>query len=200
MKNLFRDHSYNMVKMFLNQFATAIFGFSLALAAGKAQNPTLRNVTSIGAILFYLFLLYTMTWEIGFRERVGVLHGRIKNQPYKGALICLIANLPNFLFAILITLGAFVSQGVCATLAAFGRTAALLLEGMYTGILAQTVNGVALHQHWFVYFLIPIPAILVCGIAYLLGLKDVKFTALFNQEYPESDREPKKKRWEREDD
>ena len=59
MKNLFRDHSYNMVKMFLNQFATAIFGFSLALAAGKAQNPTLRNVTSIGAILFYLFLLFS---------------------------------------------------------------------------------------------------------------------------------------------
>ncbi|MBQ9760113.1 MAG: hypothetical protein IJW16_02060 [Clostridia bacterium] len=194
MKSLFQNHSYNMVKMFLNQFATAIFGFSLALAAGKAENPTLRNVTSICAILFYLFLLYTMTWEIGFRERVSVLHGKIKNQPYKGALISLIANLPNLIFAIFIMLGMLVQNSFCGALGAFGKTAALLLEGMYTGILAHPVNGTPLNQYWFMYFIILIPAILVCGIAYFLGLKDIKFTALFNQEYPESDREPKQKK------
>ena len=99
MKNLFRDHSYDMVKMFLNQFATAIFGFSLVLATEKAQNTVLRNITSVAAILFYLFLLYTMTWELGFRDRVGVLHGTKPNRPWKGALISLFANSINFLLA-----------------------------------------------------------------------------------------------------
>lgn len=194
MKNLFRDHSYDMVKMFLNQFATAIFGFSLALAAGKAQNPTLRNVTSICAIVFYLFLLYTMTWEIGFKERISVLHGKIPNQPYKGALISLFANIPNLLFAIMITLGTFLQVTFFGNLGAFGKSAALLLEGMYTGVLANAVGGVQLNSLWYMYFVILLPSILTCGIAYFLGLKDIKFTSLFNQEYPESDREPKQKK------
>ena len=30
MKQFFKEHSYNMVKMFLNQFATSIFGLVLA--------------------------------------------------------------------------------------------------------------------------------------------------------------------------
>ncbi len=200
MKNLFRDHSYNMVKMFLNQFATAIFGFSLALAAGKAENPTLRNVTSIAAILFYLFLLYTMTWELGFKDRGGILHGRIKNQPYKGALISLFANLPNLLFAVFITFGTFIPNSFFGSLGAFGKSAALILEGMYTGLLAHPVNGTPLNQMWFVYFLITIPAILTSGIAYLFGTKDIKFTSLTTQDYPESDRAPKRKKGEGEDD
>ena len=103
MKIFFKEHSYDMLKMFLNQFATAIFGFSLAVAAGKAENDSLRNVTSVAAILFYLFLLYTMTWEIGFGDRVSVLHGTRRNMPYKGALISLCANGINILFAVFIT-------------------------------------------------------------------------------------------------
>ena len=67
MKAFFKERSYDMVKMFLNQFATAIFGVVLAIAAGMAGNVVLRNVTSAFAVLFYLFLLYTMTWEPAFR-------------------------------------------------------------------------------------------------------------------------------------
>ena len=201
MKTLFRDHSYNMVKMFLNQFETAIFGFSLALAAGKAESYTLRNATSIAAILFYLFLLYTMSWELGFKERIGILHGRIKNQPYKGLLISLFANIPNFLFAIFIMLAALLPKSsFFGSLGAFGKSAALILEGMYTGILAHPVGGTQLNRMWLMYFLITVPAILISGIAYLFGTKDIKFTSLTTHEYPESDRAPKRKKGEGEDD
>ena len=57
-KELFKTRSYEMVRMFLNQFATAIFGLVLALAAGRAERVALRNVTSACAIVFYLFLLF----------------------------------------------------------------------------------------------------------------------------------------------
>ena len=55
MKAFFKNYSYDMLKMFLNQFGTAIFGISLAFAAKYAQSPVLLNATSVGAILFYLF-------------------------------------------------------------------------------------------------------------------------------------------------
>lgn len=183
-----------MVKMFLNQFGTAIFGFALALVAGKAKNPVLRNVTSAFAILFYLFLLYTMTWEIGFKDKVSVESGRKKRVPLTGLWISLCANIPNLLFALFITLASLFNVGFFSNLGAFATSAAVILEGMYSGLLANSVGGVALNSHWWIWFLITIPAMLTCTVAYLLGLKDIKFTSLFNVVYPESDREPKKPR------
>ena len=79
-------------------------------------------------------------------------------------------------------------------LGGFAGTAVHILEGMYTGLLANHVGGNPLNSYWFVYFLLPLPAILISGISYLLGLKDIKFTGLFNVQYPESDREPKRKK------
>ena len=199
MKRFFSNYSYDMVKMFLNQFAVAIFGFSLVLTAGLADNDTLRNVTSVAAILLYLFLLYTNAWAIGYRNKVPVETGSQKGNVWTGFLISLCANSLNFLFAILITLATFVDIDVINSIGGVASFIALFLEGMYTGILANSVGGVVLNSCWFMYFLIPLPAIIVSGVAYLLGLHDVKWTSFFNrQELPLSDRDVKQK--ERRDD
>lgn len=194
MKSFLREHSYNVVKMFLNQFATAIFGFVLALAAGKAQNAVLRNITSVFAILFYLFLLYTMTWEIGFNDKIPIEKGRKPYRRFTGLWISLLANSLNFLLAFFIMLASLTNfewlgkvGGVCASIA-------VLVEGMYTGVLANHVaENTPLNSLWWVYFLLPIPAMLVSTVAYILGTKDKKFTGLFKFRYPESDRDPKEK-------
>ena len=109
MKELFKTRSYEMVRMFLNQFATAIFGLVLALAAGRAESVALRNVTSACAIVFYLFLLYTMTWELGFADRAAVESGRKPAKPWTGVLLSVCANFINWLLAICIMLGNFLS-------------------------------------------------------------------------------------------
>ncbi|MBQ9804955.1 MAG: hypothetical protein IJW49_12110 [Clostridia bacterium] len=200
MKRFFADHSYDMVKMLLNQIAIAIFGFSLVLTAGKMGSVGLRNVTSVFSILFYLFLIYITAWDIGYKDKISVDVGKKKYQPWKGVLISLCANSINFIFAIGIML---VRLGVSAlsTFGAICQFCAGLLEGMYTGILMNTVGGVMLNNYWFFYFLIPLPAVLVSGLAYVFGLKDVKFTSFFNrQEYPESDRAPKQKKDDRHED
>lgn len=194
MKAFFRDHSYSMVKMFLNQFATAIFGFSLCLASGYAKSYVLRNVTGIFSILFYLFLLYTMTWEIGFKERTLVGAGRMSHRPYRGLLISLCANIPNFLLAIFVMLAQLFPKTVFSSIGGICAPAALLLQGMYMGVLSHPVAGAALNSYWITYFLIPIPAILTCGLSYYMGLRDLKLTPIGNHVYPESDREPKKKK------
>ena len=194
MKRFFSIHSYNMVKMFLNQFATAIFGFALVLAAGSAKNVFLRNASSCFAILFYLFLLYTMTWEIGFRDKVPMESGRIKKNRFVGTLISLCANIPNFIFAIFITLASFVEFPVINNIGGACSFLALTLEGMYTGLLANHVGGAALNSYWFVYFILPLPALLICTIAYNMGLNDIKFTKIFDPITPESDRDPSERK------
>ncbi len=194
MKAFLRDHSYDAVKMFLNQFATAVFGFVLALAAGKAQNAVLRNVTSGFAIAFYLFLLYTMTWEIGFRDKIAVDNGRKPSKPLTGLWISLLANSVNFLFGIFIMLASLTNVSVFGKIGGVCASAALLLEGMYTGVLANHVAAdTPLNSFWWIYLLLPIPAMVTCLVAYILGTKDKKFTGLFKFRYPESDRDPKEK-------
>ena len=194
MKEFLKDHSYDMVKMFLNQFAIAIFGFSLVMAAGQAENPTLRNLTSAGSILFYLFLIYITAWDIGYRDKVSVESGRKKRTPWKGVRISLCANALNFLLAIFVALASLFDGAAIDSIGAVATFITLFLEGMYTGLLANTVGGVVLNSVWAIYFLLPIPAIAVSGIAYQLGVHDVKFSSVFNrQEYPASDRAPKRK-------
>ena len=199
MKKFFVEHSYDMVKMFLNQFGIAILGMVLALATAMAENSLLKNVTSIGAILFYLFLLYTMTWEIGYKDKLAVEQGRKVKNVFTGSLISLCANVPNFIFAIFITLATFVGseESIISSIGGVCSFLAMSLEGMYTGVLSNHVGGAPLNSYWFVYFLLPIPAMITCGISYYLGLKDIKFTSLFDPIPPESDRDPseKKKPW-----
>ena len=195
MKELFKTRSYEMVRMFLNQFATAVFGLVLALAAGRAGSVALRNVTSACAILFYLFLLYTMTWELGFADRAAVVSGRKTAKPWTGVLLSVGANIINWLLAVFIMLGTFLSDvSFFSGLGGFAATATHILGGMYTGLLANSIGGNPLNSYWWLYFLLPIPAIATCGLSYLLGLKDIKFTGLFNVRYPDSDRDIKKKK------
>ncbi len=201
MKKFFSEHSYDMVKMFLNQFAISIFGVVLVFAGAQAESTVLKNATSIGAILFYLFLLYTMTWEIGYKDRAAVEQGRKKRIACKGMLISLCANIPNFLFAIFILLAQLIENGVLSKIGGVCGFLAMSLEGMYVGVLSNHVGGIPLNAYSFIYFLLPLPAMLICGIAYYLGLKDIKFTTLFDPITPESDRDPseKKKGWRRRD-
>jgi hypothetical protein len=135
-----------------------------------------------------------MTWEIGYKDKISVENGTQKRNIWKGALISLGANIPNFIFAIFIMLASLFHVDILSTLGGIFSSAALILEGMFTGILANQVNGIVLNSLWWIYFLLPVPAIIICGIAYNMGINDISFTGIFDPIIPESDRDPKKKR------
>lgn len=195
MKTFFKNHSYDIVTMLLNQVAISLFGFSLVLASMKIDNDVLRNVTSVLSILFYLLLLYIKAWDIGFNDKISVEQGKKANNPYRGALISLCANLINYIFALLIMLRALLPNvSVLDSIGGVAQAIAVFAQGMYTGLLVNQVGGAPLNAYWISYFIIPLPAILVCGLAYYFGLHDVKYTGFFHKnQYPESDREPKRK-------
>ena len=195
MKDFFKNHSYDMVTMLLNQLAISMFGFSLVLAAMKIGNDVLRNVTSVFSILFYLVLLYIKTWDIGFRDKVSVEQGKKANKPLRGAIISLCANAINYILAVFVMLRALLSNvSFFDSLGGIAQAICMFTHGMYAGVLVNPIGGAPLNSYWFVYFLTPVPAILVCGLAYYFGLHDVKYTGFFHKnQYPESDRESKRK-------
>jgi hypothetical protein len=181
-----QKHSYSAVRLFVNQIAISIFGLVLAIACGKVENETLKIVASVGAILFYLFLIYAAMWEVGSKDKFGIENGKIKSLPLTGLYIALIANTLNIILAVIITLSSFAPDG--GTLHAVGAISsviALFIEGMYTGILSVDLNGIPLNDYWLSYFIIIIPSLAVSALAYWFGVKGYHFSKILIPENPE---------------
>jgi hypothetical protein len=179
MMNFIRDNSYNIFKMFVNQVGMTIFAIVLTLATH--QNETLLLVVSAFSICFYMVLLYFMTWDIGYEEKLRIESSRLKYVRFKGLYMSLLANVPNFLLAAVITVGyyggsTFTQHGAPASpdwsvnLYGIGRLIAGLIEAMYAG----PVN-IHFGTNPWPYFIIPLPAVLTCTVAYVMGVKGKRF-------------------------
>ena len=170
MKKFFLRYSYQCVSIFINQIAIALFAISLAFAAGMAKNDTLKLVTSVLSVVFLLFIDYTAMWKVGAEDRLSSDLGKINKDLSVPVKIWRVSNSLNLLMALLYTLGVFVEalEGlkVCSVIA-------LLIEGEYMGILSLNVNGITLNTMWFMYFLITIPTLIVCFVAYWLGVNNI---------------------------
>ncbi len=180
MRTFFRERSYDAVKLLVMQCAISMFGLVLTLAAGTVESDLIRIGCSILSILFYLFLIYTGIWDVGAKDCVSVEYGHRAYRPLTGLWIALLANAWNFLLAFGITLGT-----LCSDSALFGsigggsKFIALVTQGMYTGVLAIQIGDVSLNAMVWPYFLTPLPAILTAAAAYYFGLKNKRFTHLF---------------------
>lgn len=175
MKNFFKKYSYIIVKLFLNQFAIALFGVALAFACGAANNRTLMTVTAVFAVLFYLFLQYAVMWEVGAKDGISAVARKQSRGLWRGFVIALCGNAINLLLALLLLPNAFVAAGTYAV-GAVAQVAALLLQGMYIGILSLPLGGLPLFQYAWVYFAIILPAVLVSGASYIIGSYNLHLT------------------------
>ena len=173
MKGFFRQYSYSIIKMFVNQIAIAIFGAVLGLATMASHNNALIIGVSVFSVIFYLFLIYTMTWEIGAKDRISVDSGKKEYHPHTGLLLSSLANIPNLLIAALFALTQAFSQ--TQEWAGSIRTVligiSLFVEGMYCGITSR------LDHCWWIYFLIIIPTLLTAWFSYFMGFKNKRFVA-----------------------
>lgn len=194
MKRFFSRYSYDSMRMFLDQFAISLFGFSLALAADKAQSESFLWVVSIASILFYLFLITDVARRIGDRDRVSVGIGKQKFSPIRGFLISLLANSINLIMAFVIMLLTFLPK----TNPALAELITSLLNGMYFGVYRLvSVGDTDLLGLWWSYFLLPLPALFVSTVGYIAGVKDWHLTGLSTPELPASDRPTRKELRER---
>ena len=190
-KQFLKDNSYYSVRMLVNQFVMTMFSLMLIFSvttwgdqsdAGEALNNGLLVGVSVLSILFYLYLLHYMSYELGQKDGIRIESGRMHPSPWKGFFISLIANIPNLLMGLLELIGKVAIKGaslfadvsqlsdptpewavnlfsVCHSLARMG-------QGMYIGVGKAYFRNVG-----FFDLLIPIPAILVCTCSYLLGVR-----------------------------
>ena len=182
MTSFLKKYSYIIVKLFLNQFAIALFGMALALACGKAGNNGLLVVTGIASVIFYLFLQYAVMWEVGAKDGISAVARKTSRGLWRGFVIALCANALNLLLALIILPRAF---GVAATASSVAQLIALVLQGMYMGLLAQPVGGAQLNTYVWPYFVIVIPAIVVAGVAYILGSYNLHATNILIPKNPD---------------
>ncbi|MDD4773558.1 MAG: hypothetical protein PHZ09_08115 [Eubacteriales bacterium] len=176
-----KSNSYIIVKMFVNQIGITVFGLVLAMAT--SQNEKLLLLTSIFSILFYLFLLYTMSWEAGISDKIRVDAGRMQAQPYKYFLLSFIANILNLVLGILAVFGymlidksadIWLEPEWAVNLYSICNAIARFIQGMYLGAVQYFTpnNPISL-------ILIAFPAIIVCGFGYLIGLRGYSIRSIF---------------------
>ncbi len=188
MKAFFSKYSYSIIKMFVNQFAISIFGAVLAMATASTGNNTLSLIVGILAILFYLFLIYTMTWEIGAKDKISVDVGKKEYRPFTGLLMALVANIPNFIIAIIYTIAypMMNTASWAGNTAAVARLCSIVIQGMYLGVTSSiTVSGTPLNHLWWTYFVITVPSLITSFAAYYLGHRNFRFFAFITQKKQE---------------
>ena len=199
MREFMKKYSYSAVKLFVSQMAISLFGLVLAIACAKI-GKTMQVVTSIGAVVFYLFLIYTSMWEVGSKDKFGVDYGKSESKPLTGLYIGLLANSLNFLLAIVVTLGFLLGDGgILSKIGALCGTVAIFVEGMYSGLLSIHIGEVPLNSFWFSYFIITLPAIATSAVAYYAGVKGILFTKIMIPETPEEAEIRKEKKKARKD-
>ena len=174
MKDFMRRYSYESVILLVYQIAIGLFGIVLALAAGMADNDDLRTVTSVFSVLFLLFLQYTAVWKIGANDRISYDLGKLRTDysvPFK---MWLLSNSLNILLALLISISMwFEGAGILGTVGGIATVIKLIIEGMYTGLLAINVGGAPLNSYWFMHFLTTIPSLAIIVISYVLGFNNI---------------------------
>lgn len=189
MKAFFERYSYESVRLALNQVAISMFGFALAMTSIKAESDSLLLWSSIASIVFYLALTYGSAHKTGSGDRLSIQYGKIPYRPYLGLVLSLIANSVNLILAALITVGQLTGIG---GLESIPRFIALLIQGMYQGLLATVKIGeTPLNGIWWSYFIITVPAMLIATLGYIAGVKDFHITKMGIPELPESDRPSK---------
>lgn len=177
MKAFFKRYSYTVIKLFLNQIAIALFGVGLAFACARTGKNTLLLVSSIFSVLFYLFLQYAVIWEVGAKDGISALAKGERRNLWRGFAIAVLANSLNILLAFLCLLRDFASTGSGLQKAGgIFRAIALMLEGMYQGILAMPFRALQLHDFAWVYFAIVVPAVLVISVSYIIGSYNLHLT------------------------
>ena len=184
----FKDNSYDIVRLLINQIGITIFSFALMAAIGAIEDPSTYSTVLISASVFatgfYLVLIYTVGWECGAKDKIRIDGGRLAPMPHKGALMALIANIPNFVF----TLVAIICMAVYMTTGGEGLYSAFALfnlffrfiEAMYLGIIQAIFSGFSYDANLqyllesIGFFVAPLLAVLATHLGYYLGSKNLR--------------------------
>ena len=199
----FKDNSYDIVKLFINQIGIAIFSMMLYVSVSLIEDAelvaTMKVLVSIFSILFYYALIYTAAWDFGAKDKIKIDGGKSSFSIFKGALLALFANLINFVIVGIAIVCKLIHYGGGAEGFdfAFGilNTVFRFTMSMYLGVIAaifpfpevdmtseaaSELLALPYIYQTVAYFVFPIIVIGVTQIGYYLGRRDLRIAYLFS--------------------
>ena len=190
----FKENSYDIVRLFINQMGITIFALVLYTAIGFIDDATLnlrvKVVLSVFAILFYFALLYTATWDFGAKDKIRIDSGKYSATKLKGLFMSLIAGIPTFVLAgvCIVTMLIHISGGSEGAYSVFAVFNLLLrfISSMFLGLLQGVFSALSYDVNLkFLfesvgYFVMPLISALVCHLGYTLGRRDFKIISVFS--------------------
>ncbi len=166
----FKSSLYDAVKLFLGQVAMAMFGF--VTAGATSSSPLLMLGAGILGIFLYLVIIYDFMWDVGGRDRIKNDVSGEKANFGKPVYIALIANIPNFIFAILTLVSYF---GEIEGLYNVANAVLRMIQAVYIGLFKNIViNGMELNANPFTYTITPFISVFATFAVYMLGYKNIK--------------------------
>lgn len=178
MKAFWADNGKTVGKTLLNQFGSAFLGIMLFMASTALSKVVwLPFIASVIATGFYVYLIYNVMWDKGGQDRIKVDGGRAEKNILKGLWISLVANIPNIILAIVITVTNFSARTntVSGTIYTIAKAIAIVWEGMYTGaVMVYSPNNP------IIFSLMIIPALMASTFGYYMGYNNKRiFGKLF---------------------
>lgn len=188
---IFKENSYDIVRLYVNQLGIMIFSMLLYTAVGSFENQALSSLlsifVSIFSICFYLVLIYYVVWEIGAKDKIRIDGGRAEPCKHKGLVMSLFANIPNFVLGVfsLIFLVIFLVSGneiINSVFFIFNlimRFHASMYMGVITGIVPSGLSSGSVDYIEFLietilFIVFPLISVGITHLAYYLGTKEKK--------------------------
>ena len=184
-----KKHSYQVVRLFIIQIGITIFGLVLSFAVSTAFRERDDTVpllmVSVFSALFYLFILYSVAWELGGKDRLRLDAVHEGPRGGTGFLLALLSEIPNFILCLLMLIGGtvYASGAEVGGRRVFGVGYLFepFLNSMYLGIIRVLLGATGLEQDTsrayylvtaLLFLLATLPAILVTGFGYWMGMHE----------------------------
>lgn len=194
---IFKENSYDIVRLYVNQLGIMIFSMLLYTAVGSFENESLSNslsiFVSVFSTCFYLVLVYYAVWELGAKDKIRIDGGRMEPCKNKGLVMSLFANVPNFVLGLfsVVLMALFLVTGNDGVYAGFliFNTIMRFHASMFLGAITAIVpTGISQGAVDYVEFLIeavlftvfPAISVAVTHLAYRLGSQEKKIFSLFS--------------------
>jgi len=167
-------------KAVLCHFGAAMLGIMIAFPSSNPDKPNvyLNIITSSFAVLFYLYILYTTVWDFAAKDKLCIDGGRMKEDKHKGLKAALLANIPTFLLTGVAVLGSTVTKFTEAVWAADTAWISMVINrfwnSMYVGYIDCIDGHVRLLVLYAIFFLITVPGIVACTLAYRAGIAGIR--------------------------
>ncbi len=186
MKNFLKSNLYYIIRLIATQVGISIFAMMLQFAT-LMINDSLHLIASIGAVVFYMVLIYSTCWEMGYKNSERIAAGRLDQSPFHGAYVAVAAYIPVIFLLALLWIGfAFSSQLWGGNMFFIVRWVLYIYYSVYHGLINAVVQNMSVFDFQTVIFpllytLSLIPGIVVSGIAYYLGRKGIALFSKPNQ-------------------